>query len=181
MDKLYIFYNVDKTLNKIIEESEGKLTIKNDSFETILKYKDSEIVLVNEDGTSSFNDDSKLWGFFTNSQDLEILKYLFIKHKILFYEIDALNNISYLNPVKHKKYITHIINSFVYETMLMKGIINDILDIEKHIGLNGPFFNDYIIEKGQIIRYRIVKREYIKYRIKNFLKKIYVKLFCFKK
>ena len=173
MDKLYVFYNIDITLSELISKSDGKIKIKNNSTETSIKYKNSEIILINENGTSSFDEDTKLWGFFITSYDWEILRYLFLKFKIMFFEIDAFNYVSYLDPKNHKKYITHIINEYTYECMLSKGVITSLIELEKHINTNKPFFDDYIIEKGQIIRYRIVKREYIKYRIKTFFKKIF--------
>jgi hypothetical protein len=90
----------------------------------------------------------------------------------MFYEIDALNIISYLDSIKHKKYITNTINNYVFETMLSKGVINSLHELETHIGITTPFFNEYIIEKGQMIRYKIVRKEYFKFKIKNFFKKI---------
>ena len=181
MDKLYVFYNIDTTLSELLVKSEGKLTVKQNTTETLLKYKSSEIMLINQDGTSTFDDNTKIWGFFTTSPNWEILKYLFITFKIMFYEIDALNIISYLDPIKHEKYITNTINNYVFETMLSKGIINDLRELETHIGITTPFFNEYIIEKGQMIRYKIVRKEYFKFKIKNFFKKIFIKLFCYKK
>ena len=181
MDKLYIFYNIDITLSELISKSEGKIKIKNSCTETSIKYKNSEIILINENGTSSFDDDTNLWGFFVTTHDWEILRYLFLKYKIMFFEIDVFNYVSYLDPIKHKKYITNTINNYVFETMLSKGIINNLRELENHIGITTPFFNEYIIEKGQMIRYKIVRKEYFKFKIKNFFKKIYVKFFSFKK
>lgn len=181
MEKLYFFYNIDTTLTQLIKNSEGKIIVKQDGFETILKFKNSEILLINENGNSTFEDDTKLWGFLMITKDIEILKYLYVKHKIMFLDIESLNNVSYLNSKKHQKYITHIINEYVYETLLQNGIISDLSELENHITNGKQFFNDYVIEKGQLIRYKIVKREYIKYKIKSFFKKIYEKILWLKK
>ena len=85
--------------------------------------------------------------------------------------------VSTLDPIKDYKYYTNIINEYTFECMLHMGIINSLNEIETHVYDGKPFFNDYVIEKSQIIKYRRTKWINIKSKIKNFLKKtlIYLK------
>jgi hypothetical protein len=60
------------------------------------------------------------------------------------------------------------------------GIVNDVKDIENHVYDGKPFFNFYVIEKGQIIRYKIIRWVNFKTKIKTFFKKI-INIFKLKK
>lgn len=172
-DKIFLISNNRLTIKEIIEKSDGLLQVskKYDSFSLI--YKKSEIIPLNEKGLMIENEDEILAGFFIVSDTYEILKYLYKKHKIMFMDQDFKTLVSYLDPVKHYKYYTNIINEYTYECMLHMGIINDIKDIEKHVYNGRQFFNEYTIEQGQIIRYKIIRWITLKNKIKNFFIKIW--------
>ena len=179
-DKIFLISNNRLPIKEIIEKSGGLLQVskKYDSFSLI--YKNSEIIPLNEKGLMIENEDEILAGFFIVSDTYEILKYLYKKHKIIFMDQDFKTLVSYLDPIKHYKYYTNIINEYAYECMLHMGIVNDVKDIENHVYDGKPFFNNYIIEKGQIIRYKIIRWINFKTKIKAFFKK-FINIFKLKK
>lgn len=179
-DKIFLISNNRLTIKEIIEKSDGLLQIskKYDSFSLV--YKNSEIIPLNEKGLMIENEDEILAGFFIVSDTYEILKYLYKKHKIMFMDQDFKTLVSYLDPVKHYKYYTNIINEYACECMIHMGIVNDVKDIENHVYDGKPFFNIYVIEKGQIIRYKIIRWVNFKTKIKTFFKKI-INIFKLKK
>ena len=170
-DKIFLISNNRLTIKEIIEKSDGLLQVskKYDSFSLV--YKNSEIIPLNEKGLMVENENEILAGFFIVSDTYEILKYLYKKHKIMFMDQDFKTLVSYLDPVKHYKYYTNIINEYASECMMHMGIVNDIKEIENHVYGGKPFFDIYVIEKGQIIKYRRTKWINIKSKIKNFFKK----------
>ena len=170
-NKIFLISNNRITIKEIIEKSNGRLQVskKYDSFSIV--YKNSEIIPLNEKGLTIENQNEILAGFFIVSDTYEIMKYLYKKHKIIFMDQDFKTLVSYLNPVKHYKYYTNIINEYACECMIHMGIVNDVKDIENHVYDGKPFFNNYIIEKGQIIRYKIIRWINFKTKIKAFFKK----------
>lgn len=179
-NRIFLITNPSLTVKEIVEKSDGLLLISEKYESLSLKYRESEIIPINQNGLIVEDTNDILAGFFIVSETYEILKYLYIKHKLLFMDQDFMSLVSYLDPVKHYKYYTNIVNEYTYECMLHMGIINDVKDIENHVYDGKPFFNIYVIEKGQIIRYKIIRWVNFKTKIKTFFKKI-INIFKLKK
>ena len=172
-NRIFLFTNPSLTVKEIVEKSDGLLLISENYESLSLKYRESEIIPINQKGLMIVDTNDILAGFFIVSETYEILKYLYVKHKLLFMDQDFTSLVSYLDPVKHYKYYTNIINEYTYECMLHMGIINDVKDIENHAYNGRQFFNNYTIEKGQIIRYKIIRWVTFKNKVMNFFKKIW--------
>ena len=172
-NRIFLISNPSLTVKEIVEKSDGLLLISEKYDSLSRKYRGSEIIPISQKGLMIEDTNDILAGFFIVSDTYEILKYLYVKHKLLFMDQDFTSLVSYLDPVKHYKYYTNIINEYAYECMLHMGIINDVKDIEKHVYEGKQFFNTYIIEKGQMIRYKIIRWVTFKNKVKNNFKKIW--------
>ena len=171
---IYIFSNCKLTIKDMVDNSDGMLVLYSKNDLLTLKYKNSEIVLINKKGEIVENEETVPNAFFLLSDDYEILKFLYKKYKLLFCDSGYESLVSYLNPQKHYKYYINIVNEYIFECMFHMGVVNDIKDIEQHLCGGKKFFDEYIIEKGQMLRYKIIKQIYFKEKIKNFFKKIWI-------
>lgn len=170
-NRIFLFSNNRISVKEIIDNSDG-LVLASKKYDSLsLKYKNSEIIPLNKQGVVIENENEIMAGFFIVSETYELLKYLYKKHKLLFMDQEYITLVSTLDPVKDYKYYTNIINEYTFECMLHMGIINSLNEIETHVYDGKPFFNNYVIEKSQIIKYRRTKWINIKSKIKNFLKK----------
>lgn len=174
-NNIYIFSNCKLTIKNMVDNSNGKLVLSANNDLLTLKYKNSEIVLIDENGEIIENEEFIPNAFFLKTDDYEIMKFLYKKYKLLFCDTGYESLVSYLNPEKHYKYYINIINQYIFECMFHMGIIDDVKDIEEHVCKGKKFFDEYIIEKGQMIRYKIVRWIYFKQKIKNFFKQIFRK------
>lgn len=171
-DNIYIFSNCKLTIKNMVDNSNGKLVLSTNYDLLTLKYKNSEIVLLDKKGEVIENEESIPNAFLLITDDYEILKFLYKKYKLLFCDAGYESLVSYLNPKKHYKYYINIINEYIFECMFHMGVIDDVKDIEEHVYKGKKFFDEYIIEKGQILRYKIVKWKFFKEKIKTFFRKI---------
>lgn len=174
-NKFYLFSNCELSIKNIVNNSNGKLVLTKKYGSLALKYKNSEIILIDSENKIIENDETIPSAFFLITDNHEILKFLFKKYKLLFCDDGYESLVSYLNPEKHHKYYINIINEYIFECMLHLGVIDDVKDIEQHVYDGEKFFEEYIIKKGQILRYKIIRWVYFKHKIKFFFRQFFRK------
>lgn len=168
----HFFYNVNgKTVGNLIKEDTNfKYEINYNSdgtSEGILAYKDSEIELFNkEDKPLSITEE--LYTFKVKTIDTSILKLLFDRYKIYFFDDYANEMTKLLNTGKEKdkKYYDALIHDYIAESMIHLGVIKRFNDLGEN------FYNTYLSDKAVTI----INRKYRWMMVKEIWKIIVLKI-----
>lgn len=160
----YYFLEFDYKLDDIINDDNNILLEVNEKTgEYILIYKNSRITLImSEDG-------GDVIGFTLNSEDVLILRILFLKYGIYFYDEGVSKYLSFLNQKKDGLYIKNILFYYSYECMLHLGIIHNLEEFQNKICGKFKCFDEKIIHKGMEKIYRKIRYRHIIERFKKFL------------
>lgn len=165
------FYNNDVKIEEI--KNDPKINMSTTSFgkELILEYCGHKITLLPEDGYEFITTlESPKKCSVETYDDIVVLKYLFEKYDLLFYDEEYEKMVSYLNKDKDTILYDNAIRSYILDCLCFYGIIKH----ETLLGLN--FSNSYILGISDRVRYRRMNIDLFKKKIHLFFLKLYQKI-----
>lgn len=169
------FNSENKIIRNIVEDSNGELCLINNENQFLLTHKKSgsSILILNEGNEKTISNLYITEVKAQMKQDIRILRYLFKKYSILFYDESFDTYVEMLDRIKDRKFWINERNSYAVELMMHYGVIRDIPELEKILNTSiKNFVDETIMEKSQIIQYKRIKKLLYITKIKMFFTKI---------
>ena len=176
----YYFYSLNPLSVSDIMDNELDISVKN-SFNTeiFIKFGDSVIKLTPNDGAEYISTLDKLHSFeIVTPDDLSILRYLYVKYGLLFYDDEYISIVNFLNKDKEPEIYDNTLREYIVDCMLHYGIVRDINEINRDImgDERVNFFNLYYVHMGMHIKLKRMRRELLFTKIKIYFNGIKSKL-----
>ena len=163
-EKKWYFYNLNLPITYFMEDENLNYKIDGNNLE--LSYGTSYIKIINIDYASKDPIEFIIYDY----NDISILKYLFKKYNIMFYDENYINEVRFLDENKYNIFYKHVLHEYIYNCMLHHGIIKNITELNKIY--NEEFFSPSIVESALYLKLKNAKKEYRREVIREFFNKI---------
>ena len=176
----YYFYALNPLSISNITDNELDISVENSfSGEIIVKFGESAIKLLPKDGAEYISTLDNLYLFeIVTPNDLSILRYLYVKYRLLFYDDEYVSIVNFLKKSNEPEIYDNTLREYVVDCMLHYGIVKDIKEINYDImgDERVNFFNLYYVHMGMHIKLKRMRRELLFTKIKMCYKGIVEKI-----